>query len=180
MRRASLPTSPMLSRKIRGPWKPRSRTKNRKLSIIHCLHSFIHSDCIVTFVSIDMVSSSFVFLVISLISLGTSDIACVTAGQPGCSSPYPPGHHFMGPSWYAIGRETFNTTILSMSTTLYLSEAPTNITGTLAVNAALENTVCCACDIQKTCAERCSIKPKSHCSPIDRTSATGWTLPRIP
>ena len=69
------------------------------------------------------------------------DRPCDQAGQSACSSPFPPGHGYMGPSWWAIGNESFGATITSFQADLYVPEAPGNLSGVVAINPAIENTV---------------------------------------
>ena len=83
------------------------------------------------------------------ISLLTAEIAvgdglCLGGSGSACPVTYPPGHSYMGQSYWAIGNNSFNTTILSFVGKLSVPEAPTvngSISGVQAINPSMENTV---------------------------------------
>lgn len=58
----------------------------------------------------------------------------------GCSTPFPPGHKYMGPGWWAVGTEDVGTYIKSVSTLLQVPDVPQGINGIMAINPAMENT----------------------------------------
>ena len=68
----------------------------------------------------------------------------------------------MGPSWWAIGDESFDAVITKFTAKLYVPEAPQNLGGVVAINPAIENTVrpqaCCGAFLSfaetKTSAQR--------------------------
>lgn len=67
-----------------------------------------------------------------------ADRLCDLMNTFGCSAPFVPGHKWMGDSWWAIGDR--KTTILHLSTTLNIPNAPESVDGVLAINTAMENT----------------------------------------
>lgn len=56
----------------------------------------------------------------------------------GCGAP--PGHKHIGPSWWAIGAEPFGATIIGITMSLLVPVPPTDNTGVVVINPALENT----------------------------------------
>ena len=67
-----------------------------------------------------------------------ADQPCKVAG---CSGGFPPGHQHMGTSWWAIGKESYQATILNFAATLHVPDAPVDTGGVIVINPAMENTV---------------------------------------
>ena len=86
--------------------------------------------------------SLFVFLVLGSYNyVALADERCELTGNPACST-FPPGHRYLGPSWWAIGRGSFNATIMSLTASLLVPELPQPATGVIIINPSMENTVC--------------------------------------
>lgn len=93
-----------------------------------------------------------------LICSTTADRTCRWNGL--CSAPFPPGktiidhittapmlmhssegHKYMGTAWWAIGDPNNGAIIKTMTTTLMVPERPKTLSGVLAINTAMENSV---------------------------------------
>lgn len=64
------------------------------------------------------------------------------APGPTCGEFYPPGHQDMGNSWWSIGDQRFNVTLSQVTTFLQLPQPPQNSSGVIALDPALDNSVC--------------------------------------
>ena len=64
------------------------------------------------------------------------------APGPTCGEFYPPGRQDMGGSWWSIGDQRFNVTLSQVTTFLQLPEPPQNSSGIIALDPALDNSVC--------------------------------------
>lgn len=74
-----------------------------------------------------------------LCTVASADRICRMNGF-GCSTPFPPGHKYMGPGWWAVGTEDKGTYIKSVSTLLQIPDLPQGVNGIMAINPAMENT----------------------------------------
>lgn len=85
-------------------------------------------------------SSRFLWKLLLFISIqiAIADDAC---WDPGCSDPFPPGHEEMGIPYWAIGDESFDAIMETVTTFLTIPEAPTRSPGVMTINPAMENTV---------------------------------------
>ena len=77
----------------------------------------------------------------SFLTLVAADAVCAKGRRPGCNGPFPPGHRGVSHSWWAIGAESFQATILSVTVDLALPTPPKTQSGWVALVPSLENTV---------------------------------------
>lgn len=61
--------------------------------------------------------------------------------QSDCPDPFPPGHHYIGDAWWAIGNEASGAYITDITTTLEVPPKPDGVKG----GQFCEYLDCCAC-----------------------------------